>query len=109
MKPFASGIAVAALLAALSACEHRAAQSNEPSLSNQQNAPGTGGVSKPGVAGMPGNESGAAVRAPSGSSTMSGGTSNAQQQDQSKVPGLPGGKSGPAIRQPSGGTGSTTP
>jgi hypothetical protein len=107
MKWSLSGLTVAALLAAaLSGCaEHRSSQS----LSNEQNAPGTAGVSKPGVAGLPGSKSGPVTREPLGGSTMSSGPTNAQLQDQSKVPGLPGGMSGPAVRQPSGGTGSTTP
>ena len=65
----------------------------------RENAPGTAGVSKPGVPGLPGSKSGPTVtrsgnRAPEA-------TRNHPSGDQSGVPGLPGNKSGPAIT-PSG-------
>lgn len=57
---------------------------------SQQNAAGTGGTSKPGVQGKPGSKSGTTVAPESGSS------SNAIQQDQSKVPGMRDTESGTA-------------
>ena len=74
---------------------------------DQQNQPGTGGTSKPGVQGLPGGKSGPTVKAPAVKATppqraaMPPGTdgqsgNGTTQQDESKVPGLPGGKSGAA-------------
>jgi hypothetical protein len=88
--------------------------------SNDHNAPGTAGVSKPGVAGKPGSKSGPSEHEKSGSRGMSGSsshesgttsgpasgnsgtvdTSNTHMQDQSKVPGMPGNKSGPSVKEP---------
>jgi hypothetical protein len=71
-----------------------------------QNAPGSGGVSKPGTAGLPGSKSGPVDRAPGGKMPESSGSSAAPQQDQSKVPGMPGSKAGPTERSPRSGAGS---
>ena len=106
MKALLSGVAVAALLAApLPAWSQAGAPpSGTQSLSDQQqNAPGTGGVSKPGVPGLPGSKSGPAAREPSGSSAPSApSATNTQLQDQSKVPGMAGNKAGPSVREPGG-------
>ena len=130
MKHHLSGVAMAAALVAL-AVPAAWAQTGAQTPSNQQTAPGTGGVSKPGAAGLPGNKSGPAVRDPKGSSgtssspsaitsgsgTTSGpassnpgpaSTSNTSQQDQSKVPGMAGNKSGPSVREPGSGASSGT-
>jgi len=84
--------------------------------SSQQNAPGTGGTSKPGTPGLPGSKSGPgeSMTVGEGSATRSAGglVSNApgtgsngseitKQQDQSGVRGLPGSKSGPTVKSPS--------
>jgi hypothetical protein len=61
-------------------------------------APGTGGVSKPGIAGKPGGKSGPTV-SPSGSSTEP--NSHRSSGDESGVQGMPGNKSGPSVRPPS--------
>jgi hypothetical protein len=61
----------------------------------QQNAPGTGGTSKPGVPGLPGSKSGPTVT-PSGNTVLE--TKTHPSGDQSGVQGLPGNKSGPAER-----------
>ena len=111
MKLLLGGVAFAALLmAGLPAWSQTSGtHSGTQSPSNEQNAPGTGGVSKPGMTGQPGNKSGPSVREPSdGSTAGSSGssTSNTHLQDQSKVPGLPGGKSGPAAQDPGQGSSS---
>ena len=88
MKILVTGIAVAGLLIAGAPAW---SQSNSPQLSQntQDNAPGTGGASKPGTAGVPGSKSGPAAK-PSG----------AAGADESGVKGMPGNKSGPAVREP---------
>lgn len=65
----------------------------------QQNEPGTGGVSKPGVPGEVGGTNGPAAKdadAMKPNAGTSGTTTGAAGADDSKVPGLPGNKSGPA-------------
>jgi hypothetical protein len=61
----------------------------------RENAPGTAGTSKPGVAGLPGSKSGPTV-APSGNTVPE--TNTRPSGDQSGVQGLPGNKSGPTQR-----------
>ncbi len=87
------------------------AQTNAPSTTGklpaaeQQNAPGQGGTSKPGVPGVPGIKSGPADKSSSGAGAgVTGKTTPSQGaagSDESKVPGLPGNKSGPAEKAPS--------
>jgi hypothetical protein len=60
--------------------------------------PGSGGVSKPGIAGKPGSKSGPTVL-PSGSTNDP--TSQRPAGDESGVRGMPGSKSGPAVKPPS--------
>lgn len=71
----------------------------------QQYEPGTGGQSKAGKDGLPGNKSGQSMDSNSdaaGSSAAGdasgeqGNTGNAAGSDNAKVPGLPGNKSGPS-------------
>jgi hypothetical protein len=130
MKQLLSGIAVAALVASASPAwaQTGAPQSGAQDQSTQHNAPGSGGVSKPGAAGLPGSKSGPAARESSGSSTSGAGsaatsgsgttsgpasshpgpvsTSNPQHQDQAKVPGMSGNKSGPSAKEPGAGSSS---
>jgi hypothetical protein len=90
----------AAFAPALAHTKSPSAQPNASS-SEQQNDPGTGGRSKAGVAGQPGNKSGPSDKSNSNGAgsgeqgTMSTGN-DAGGADESKVPGLPGNKSGPA-------------
>jgi hypothetical protein len=65
---------------------------------SQQNAPGTGGTSKPGVAGLPGSKSGP-TRTPEDQAQSGSSTPETLQQDQSKVPGMQGTKSGMAPKK----------
>jgi hypothetical protein len=74
------------------------AQSTAPD-NQKQNAPGTGGTSKPGVTGLPGSKSGPATTS-SGEPTPSANSRTTKSHDESKVPGLPGSKSGPAVKSP---------
>ena len=67
----------------------------------RENAPGTAGVSKPGVPGLPGSKSGPTVK-PSGN-TVPEATQSRPSGDQSGVQGLPGNKSGPAVKPPGSG------
>lgn len=80
------------------------AQSQNPDY-EKQNAPGTGGTSKPGVPGKPGSKSGPTTT-PSGAAPSTANKDMTKSHDESKVPGLPGSKSGPAAKQPDS-TGST--
>jgi hypothetical protein len=96
-----SGLAAAALAASgLSAPSFAQTQMNQ-----QQNQPGTGGTSKPGVQGLPGSKSGPTVKSndatntqraanPQSSTPGADQDSTTKSQDESKVPGKPGGKSG---------------
>jgi hypothetical protein len=91
MKTLLSGVALAAIVAvALPAWSQPNTMQGQ---STQQNAPGTGGTSKPGVPGLPGSESGPTVT-PSGT-TVPEASRTRPDGDESKVPGLPGSKSGP--------------
>jgi hypothetical protein len=77
------------------------AQSNAPQTgtqmrSDQPIAPGTGGVSKPDMPGLPGNKSGPTVTA-SGASVPEP-SQLKKSGDESHVQGLPGNKSGPAVK-----------
>jgi hypothetical protein len=65
---------------------------------SQQNAPGTGGTSKPGVTGLPGSKSGA-TKTPESLPQSGSSSPPTLQQDQSKVPGMTGSKSGMAPKQ----------
>jgi hypothetical protein len=80
MKMLLSGVTVLALVAAAAPGW---------SQTEQQNAPGTGGISKTGIAGVPGIESGPAAKPspPAGA-------------DESGVPGVSGSKSGHAVSSP---------
>jgi opacity protein-like surface antigen len=90
-------VSAAALLSAVALAQTDKDIAARPDSSeSQQNAPGTGGMSKPGVPGEPGTKSGTTV-APDDKDRQSGTSqSNAIQQDQSKVPGMKGNKSGEA-------------
>jgi hypothetical protein len=68
----------------------------------EQNDPGTGGQSKPGVQGLPGNKSGPAVKPGADMEKQNSGDdqSPAAGSDNSKVPGLPGNKSGSSQENP---------
>jgi hypothetical protein len=105
MRALLTGTALAALTAfAIPAMAQSSNQNsvpeNNPSMTNPE--PGTGGTSKPGVEGLPGNKSGAATDSDSSSSSegaasgQSGTANDAAGSDNSKVQGLPGNKSGPA-------------
>jgi hypothetical protein len=74
--------------------------------STQQNQPGVGGTSKPGIPGKPGMSSGPAdQRGESGAATGEEGAMSPNEgaagSDESKVPGAPGNKSGPTEQPPS--------
>jgi hypothetical protein len=97
MKILLGGVAMAAIVAvALPAWSQASLTQGQ---STQQNAPGTGGVSKPGVPGSPGSKSGPTVTR--SGTTAPDPTQRGTSGDQSKVPGLPGSKSGPAVKSPS--------
>ena len=77
------------------------AQDSKPAGGTQQNEPGTGGTSKPGVQGDVGGKNGpAAIPNDAGNAHPPGnpstGGASATANDNSKVPGLAGGKSGAA-------------
>lgn len=95
MKFFAAALAAAILLAAPAL-----AQNTDAVGGTQQNEPGTGGTSKPGVQGEVGGKNGpAATPNDAGNAhppANTSGSSTAAATDNSKVPGLPGNKSGPA-------------
>jgi hypothetical protein len=104
MKSFIVGSLAAASLIAGALINPSQAQTQ---TNQQQNQPGTGGTSKPGVQGLPGSKSGPTMKStdptatqraakPESSDQTSTPTKN---QDESKVPGLPGGKSGPATKK----------
>ncbi len=98
MNKLLSGIATAAIVAlALPAWAQGVTTQGQPT---QQNAPGTAGTSKPGVAGLPGSKSGPTVT-PSGNTVSE--TKTHPSGDQSGVQGLPGNKSGPAVTPPGSG------
>jgi hypothetical protein len=93
MKKLLSGVATAAIVAlALPVWAQGVTTQGQPT---QQNAPGTAGTSKPGVAGLPGSKSGPTVT-PSGNTVSE--TKTHPSGDQSGVQGLPGNKSGPTER-----------
>lgn len=74
------------------------AQDPSPVGGTQQNEPGTGGTSKPGVQGDTGGKNGPSAKdagAMAPDAGASGASSGAAGSDNSKVPGLPGNKSGP--------------
>lgn len=117
MRMLSKGIALTALTLALAGLP--AASFAQQAGSDEQNTPNTGGVSKPGVSGKPGNKSGPAVTPQTGQSGTSSqsGTSRepnegvTKEQDTSGVHGMPGNKSGPAVRAPGshGDSNSATP
>ena len=98
MNKLLRGVATAAIVAiALPAWAQGVTTQGQPT---QQNAPGTAGVSKPGVPGLAGSKSGPTVT-PSGSTVPE---SKAHPSgDQSGVQGLPGNKSGAMERPPTSG------
>jgi hypothetical protein len=110
------GIALTALTLALAGLP---AAAFAQARSDEQTTPNTGGVSKPGVPGKPGNKSGPAVTPQngqteqSGSSTKEPGQRRTREEDESGVKGLPGNKSGPAVTpnsgSSSGASGTTAP
>jgi hypothetical protein len=96
-----------AAAAALAAAPLPALAQTSSSQTDQQTktAPGTGGVSKPGVSGKPGNKSGETVtpsgkveKESSGSSMRRSDT--APSQDSTGVEGKPGSKSGRTVQPP---------
>ena len=99
MHKFVSGAFMVAVVAAAAAPSW--AQTNPPQTgaqmqSGQAIAPGTGGVSKPDVPGLPNTESGPAVT-PSGT-TLADPSQLKQSGDESHVQGSPGTESGPAVK-----------
>jgi hypothetical protein len=94
MKTFLSGVALTAIVAL--AVPAWSQLNTTQGQAAQQNAPGTGGVSKPGTPGLPGSKSGPTVT-PS-ATTMPEAARTRHDGDESKVPGLPGNKSGPTVR-----------
>jgi hypothetical protein len=82
MRMLLSGMTVLALVTGAAPAWSQLSQT-------EQNAPGTGGISKPGIAGVPGIESGPAAK-PSSPAGI----------DESGVPGMPGSKSGHAGSSP---------
>jgi hypothetical protein len=93
MKSLAIGLSAILLLSAPAL-----AQDPSPVGGTQQNDPGTGGTSKPGVQGDVGGKNGPAARdagAPAPDAGTSESSTGAAGSDNSKVPGLPGNKSGP--------------
>jgi hypothetical protein len=108
MKTFIVGSLAAASLVAGALISPSQAQTQ---TDQQQNQPGTGGASKPGVQGLPGSKSGPTVKSTDPTATQraanpgAGAGSNDQtstptkNQDESKVPGLPGSKAGPATKK----------
>ncbi len=114
MKHILTVIAAAGVIAATAPAWAETNQGNAVSEQATQTAPGAGGVSKPGVAGLPGSKSGpspkttvgqgAAARTPGGVAEPSpkdrgsDQSSLAKQQDQSGVAGMPGNNSGPAAK-----------
>ena len=103
MKSLLSSVALSALVAILPAWSQTTAPATG-APSNEQNAPGTGGTSKPGTPGLPGSKSGPAAGTSSGTSVPDATSSPATSKDEGKVPGLPGGKSGPAAKPAPGAT-----
>ena len=115
MKKILIGTALILGAASIPALAQTTAPSAQPNASSQRNDPGTGGRSKAGVPGQPGNKSGpsdksstnGAASGEEGSMTPDQGAAPDDQSsmnpdqgaagsDNSKVPGLPGNKSGPA-------------
>jgi hypothetical protein len=98
--------AVAALVVPAFAQTDDQTKTNGPT---EQNQPGTGGQSKPGVPGLPGNKSGSSQDksgAPqddssAGAAAGEEGAGSAAGSDESKVPGLPDNKSGSTDKAPS--------
>ena len=88
MKTLLAGIAMVCLIVAVQPAG-AGNGSLQLSQNTQNNAPGAGGTSKPGMAGAPGSKSGPAAK-PSG----------AAGADESGVKGMPGNKSGPSAREP---------
>jgi hypothetical protein len=107
--------AAAGILALVAMALPAAAASDQPGTngqgsSAQQNAPGHGGTSKPGIAGKPGSKSGPTARHNKNGSTAGSGSSTKEtvrHQDESKVPGKPGSKSGPTVKPNEGPSGSS--
>ncbi len=98
MKMLLSAAAVALAMGSLPAWSQT---TTSPTNDQLQNAPGTGGTSKPGVAGQTGNKSGPAAQQSGTSASRSlTGTTTSPSQDESKVQGMPGNKSGPSNRAP---------
>lgn len=97
-KQLLSGAALAAVvLASLPAAAQGVTTQGQPT---REIPPGTAGISKPGVSGLPGSKSGPTVT-PSGTTLPE--TRNRPSGDQSGVKGLPGNKSGPAVTPPGSG------
>ena len=93
MKPVLTAV-IAGLFAVTAVAASAQTATTSDNSGAQQQAPGAGGTSKPGVSGLPGGKSGPAVT-PSGSGSSSGpATTSTRQRDQSNVPGQPGDKSG---------------
>src|SRR5262245_22938894 len=96
MRKLFSGAALAVMFALVLPVWSQTGKS--PDRPTQQNLPGTGGTSKPGVPGLPGSKSGPTVT-PSGTPVPDI-SRHIPNVDQSKVPGLPGSKSEPTVKPP---------
>jgi hypothetical protein len=98
MNKLLSGAIVMALMAAAvpSSAQTNLPQTGTGSQTNQQIAPGTGGVSKPDMPGLPGSKSGPTVT-PSGTGIPEA-SKLKQSGDESDVRGLPGNKSGATVK-----------
>jgi hypothetical protein len=100
MKEVFVGIILAAIAALV--VPAFAQTDTKPNSTVEQNDPGTGGQSKAGVQGLPGNKSGPAVNPSGGMEKQNSGSDRERPagSDNSKVPGLPGNKSGPSQENP---------
>ena len=101
MKALFSGIAVAALVAAI---QPAASQTNPPQIgaqtqSSQDNSPGAGGTSKPDTPGAPGSKSGTTVTPHSGKNATAR-SNESGGGDESGVRGKPGSESGTTVNPP---------
>ena len=95
-KLFGGALMVALIAAAVPGWAQTNSQSGSQMRSDQVIAPGTGGVSKPDLPGMPGNKSGPTTSA-SGTSVPEP-SQLSRSGDESHVQGLPGNKSGPTVK-----------
>jgi hypothetical protein len=95
-KLFGGAVVMALMAAAVPGWAQTNPQTGTQMRSDQSIVPGTGGVSKPDMPGLPGNKSGPTETA---SGTKVPEPSQLKQSgDESHVQGLPGNKSGPAVK-----------